>query len=144
MRSSYLRRREGGEVALPMPWAVCGDGGEAARNSPALSEAPRQNMLPRPSGRTAGWRRQCPFLDARAMNPAPGTVSISPAPGRLCQPGALPGAQGSVPSASLLPCRGLPVTVPVEPELLVANMEGHGAWEMARPLPTSAAMEVPF
>lgn len=37
--------------------------------------------------------------------PSPGTVSIS-------QPGAFPGAQGSIPNAPRLPCHGLPVTVP--------------------------------
>lgn len=46
MRSSYLRRREGGEVALPMPWAMRGYSGKAGRNSPAVSEAPRQSVFP--------------------------------------------------------------------------------------------------
>lgn len=144
MRSSYLRRQEGGEVALPMPWAPHGCGGEAARNSPALSEAPIRFVLPRPTGHTAGWRQQCPFSDARVMYPAPGTVSISPAPRRPCRPGALPGAWGSVADALLPLCRGLPVTVPVEPEPLVAYAEGHRARQMARRLLTSAVMEVPF
>lgn len=56
MRSSYLRRREGGEVALPMPCAACGYRGETVRNSPALSAAPRRHVLPGLTRHTAGWR----------------------------------------------------------------------------------------
>lgn len=41
MRSSYLRHRERGRVALPMLSAMCGYIGKAGRNSPAVSEALR-------------------------------------------------------------------------------------------------------
>lgn len=91
-----------------------------------------------PPAAKAQWNEG--FLDADAMYPAFGTVFISPAPRKSCQPGVLPGSWGSAPDAPLLPCQDLLVTIHMEPELLTTCTEGHREQKRARFLLTSAVM----